>query len=263
MANRNQPQDYYAVLGVARDADELAIKSAYKKAARANHPDRNPGEPDAARRFREARKAYDILGDPQQRAAYDREYERYEVVGPSGTEIGIGVPEDLVRAARVRTRRASPEPHFREAAQQKASVEARMEHFWRADAKELRQGDVMFAVGYAQTHRVSAKAMTHRLLQIVDENPTLVGAIALKAMMDAAQRVDQTLLDKILDEHPERIPEVAWQSLTSQFVTDGDGNQSVVERMLKDWREALDEKVGRVQKQASPRHDTLADELML
>ena len=65
-------RDFYEVLGVSRDADDKALKSAYRKLAMQNHPDRNPDDEAAAERFREASKAYDILKDSQKRAAYDQ-----------------------------------------------------------------------------------------------------------------------------------------------------------------------------------------------
>ena len=65
-------RDFYDVLGVSKDADEKTIKSAYRKLAMANHPDRNPDDEAAAERFREASEAYEILKDDQKRAAYDR-----------------------------------------------------------------------------------------------------------------------------------------------------------------------------------------------
>ena len=65
-------RDYYDVLGVEKDADDKAIKAAFRKLAMANHPDRNQGDNAAEERFREANEAYDILKDPQKRAAYDR-----------------------------------------------------------------------------------------------------------------------------------------------------------------------------------------------
>jgi molecular chaperone DnaJ len=69
MANR---RDYYEVLGVSRDADATALKSAYRKLALQHHPDRNPDAPDAAERFKEASEAYAVLSDPEKRARYDR-----------------------------------------------------------------------------------------------------------------------------------------------------------------------------------------------
>ena len=65
-------RDFYDVLGVSKDADEGELKSAYRKLAMKNHPDRNPDDDAAAERFREATEAYEILKDPQKRAAYDR-----------------------------------------------------------------------------------------------------------------------------------------------------------------------------------------------
>ena len=65
-------RDYYEVLGVARGADEDAIKKAYRKLALENHPDRNPGNHEAERRFKEAAEAYAILGDANKRARYDQ-----------------------------------------------------------------------------------------------------------------------------------------------------------------------------------------------
>jgi len=65
-------RDYYEVLGVSKSADEKQIKSAYRKLAMANHPDRNPGDDAAAERFREASEAYEVLKDNDKRAAYDQ-----------------------------------------------------------------------------------------------------------------------------------------------------------------------------------------------
>jgi molecular chaperone DnaJ len=64
-------QDLYELLGVARDADGDAVKKAYRRLARQYHPDVNP-DPDAQERFKEISLAYEVLSDPQKRAAYDR-----------------------------------------------------------------------------------------------------------------------------------------------------------------------------------------------
>ncbi|MGZ8336695.1 MAG: molecular chaperone DnaJ [Allosphingosinicella sp.] len=64
--------DYYALLQVARDADDKTIKSAYRKLAMECHPDRNGGCVDSEARFKAISEAYDCLKDPQKRAAYDR-----------------------------------------------------------------------------------------------------------------------------------------------------------------------------------------------
>jgi molecular chaperone DnaJ len=65
-------RDYYEVLGVGKDADEGEIKRAYRKLAIQHHPDKNPGDPTAAEKFREAAEAYEVLKDPQKRAQYDQ-----------------------------------------------------------------------------------------------------------------------------------------------------------------------------------------------
>lgn len=65
-------RDYYEVLGVDRDATRDEIKRAFRRLARETHPDSNHDDPDAEHRFREAAEAYEVLSDPQKRAAYDR-----------------------------------------------------------------------------------------------------------------------------------------------------------------------------------------------
>ncbi len=65
-------RDFYEVLGVKKDADASAVKSAYRKLAMKYHPDRNPDDDKAEDKFREATEAYDVLKDDQKRAAYDQ-----------------------------------------------------------------------------------------------------------------------------------------------------------------------------------------------
>lgn len=64
-------KDYYTVLGVAPDADEAAIKQAYRALARQHHPDVNPGDQTAEERFKAINEAYQALGDPERRRTYD------------------------------------------------------------------------------------------------------------------------------------------------------------------------------------------------
>src|SRR5271165_6613923 len=64
--------DYYEVLGVSRDASDPELKSAYRKLALKYHPDRNPGDHASEEKFKEASEAYQVLCDPDKRAAYDR-----------------------------------------------------------------------------------------------------------------------------------------------------------------------------------------------
>lgn len=65
-------RDYYEVLGVEKAADEKDIKKAYRRVAMKYHPDRNPDDPDADEKFKEATEAYDVLMNSEKRAAYDR-----------------------------------------------------------------------------------------------------------------------------------------------------------------------------------------------
>src|SRR6201995_2974033 len=65
-------RDYYEVLGVARDADEAAIKKAFRRLARELHPDVNRHDPQAEEKFKEAAEAYEVLSDPDRRATSDR-----------------------------------------------------------------------------------------------------------------------------------------------------------------------------------------------
>ena len=64
--------DYYAVLGVSKDADEAAIKKAYRKRAKKYHPDMHPDDAGAAEKFRQVNQAYNILSDKEKRKVYDR-----------------------------------------------------------------------------------------------------------------------------------------------------------------------------------------------
>lgn len=65
-------RDYYEVLGVDRSADADALKKAYRALALKHHPDRNPDDPEAENKFKEASEAYAVLSDPEKRRAYDR-----------------------------------------------------------------------------------------------------------------------------------------------------------------------------------------------
>ncbi|HPR05102.1 MAG: molecular chaperone DnaJ [Zoogloeaceae bacterium] len=65
-------RDFYEILGVNRDASDADIKKAYRKLAMKYHPDRNPDSKDAEEHFKEAKQAYEVLSEPDKRAAYDR-----------------------------------------------------------------------------------------------------------------------------------------------------------------------------------------------
>ena len=87
-------RDYYEILGVARDASEQDIKSAYRKLALKYHPDRNPGDHTAEERFKEAAEAYSVLGDSDKRTRYDR-FGHAGVAGAAGGPGGPGFNADI------------------------------------------------------------------------------------------------------------------------------------------------------------------------
>jgi len=67
-----QKRDYYEVLGVERGADDATIKKAYRQLAKKYHPDMNPGDAEAEKKFKEASEAYAILSDADKRRQYDQ-----------------------------------------------------------------------------------------------------------------------------------------------------------------------------------------------
>jgi molecular chaperone DnaJ len=82
-------RDFYEVLGVTRSCDEKALKGAFRKLAMEYHPDRNNGDRSAEIKFKEINEAYEILKDPQKRAAYDRfGHQAFEHGGPGGFGAG-------------------------------------------------------------------------------------------------------------------------------------------------------------------------------
>jgi molecular chaperone DnaJ len=87
-------RDYYEVLGVDRSSSEKAIADAYRKLALKYHPDRNPGDEEAVVRFKEAAEAFEVLGDTDKRARYDR----YGHAAFDGTARGFSDINDIFAA---------------------------------------------------------------------------------------------------------------------------------------------------------------------
>ena len=82
---KKMAKDFYQTLGVARDADEKAIKSAYRKLAREFHPDVNPNNPNAEAKFKEISQAFQVLSDADKRKLYDQWGEDYDKIPPGYT----------------------------------------------------------------------------------------------------------------------------------------------------------------------------------
>ena len=99
-------KDFYKVLGVSKDAKPEEIKKAYRKLARDNHPDQNPGNPAAEQRFKDVSEANDVLSHPEKRKEYDEARRLFggggfRFPGSNGSSRGQGGPsmEDLFRNA--------------------------------------------------------------------------------------------------------------------------------------------------------------------
>lgn len=95
-------KDYYKILGVARTADEKEIKKAFRKLAQQYHPDKNPGDKEAERKFKEINEAHTVLSDPETRKKYDQFGPQWEQYTRSGGFGGGGqtrnmTPEEFER----------------------------------------------------------------------------------------------------------------------------------------------------------------------
>ena len=102
-------RDYYEVLGVDRGADDATIKKAYRQLAKKYHPDMNPGDKEAERKFKEASEAYAVLSDAEKRRQYDQfGHAAFEQggAGAGGMRSGVSLRSCAVRL---------PQNHIREA----------------------------------------------------------------------------------------------------------------------------------------------------
>jgi curved DNA-binding protein len=93
-------KDYYKTLGVDKNADQNAIKKAYRKLARQHHPDANKGDKKSEEKFKEINEAYEVLSDPEKRKLYDRmgsNYRQYQQAGgdPRSYDWGQWVRENM------------------------------------------------------------------------------------------------------------------------------------------------------------------------
>ena len=80
-------QDFYDVLGVSKEVDSNSLKSAYRRLAMKYHPDKNPGDSEAEKKFKEISEAYEVLSNPEKKAAYDQ-YGHDAFTGPGGGQGG-------------------------------------------------------------------------------------------------------------------------------------------------------------------------------
>ncbi|MFP4299624.1 MAG: DnaJ C-terminal domain-containing protein [Spirulinaceae cyanobacterium] len=100
MAAATEYKDFYAILGVSKDASQAEIKKAFRQLARKYHPDVNPGDQEAEQRFKEINEAHEVLSDPEKRAKYDQFGQYWQqggMPGNAGVDVGqYGSFEDFL-----------------------------------------------------------------------------------------------------------------------------------------------------------------------
>ncbi|MCE5268966.1 MAG: J domain-containing protein [Planctomycetaceae bacterium] len=79
-------EDYYGILGVPKNASPAEIQKAYRELARKHHPDMNPGDKTAKKKFQKVQAAFDVLNNPEKREMYDRYGSSFETAGPGGPQ---------------------------------------------------------------------------------------------------------------------------------------------------------------------------------
>ena len=81
-------EDYYKTLGVSRNASQADIQKAYRELARKYHPDMNPDDKSATKKFQQIQRAFDVLNNPEKREMYDRYGSSFETMGAGGPRGG-------------------------------------------------------------------------------------------------------------------------------------------------------------------------------
>ncbi len=163
--------DYYQILGVKKTATAEEIRNAFRKAARANHPDSNGGDNTAAERFKIMRTAYEILHDPVRRARYDREQTRLEeILAESGNTHYSKRTSDPVG------KYASQEEFWQDIENQISYFWQDMKHGWKKAKgssflqKGLKRGLSVLAagVGLALTIKYGKEYLEHKPIVVTD-----------------------------------------------------------------------------------------------
>ncbi len=183
--------DYYAVLGVARDASDEDIKKAYRKLVFEFHPDRNPGNATADAKIREINAAYEVIGDPDKRRSYERL--RFGEAQPFREET---VPPDLVR----------------EAMEQKLYDEGQKE---------------LFAILIKQVKRIKEELAIVRERTVAAQG---YDTFKEPIVLDRAAEILDEFVTPELDAKGRRLLDVALQMMVSQGVvtaSDGKGSQEL------------------------------------
>ena len=84
-------RDYYEILGVSRNSSDAEVKKSYRKLAMKFHPDKNRGDKEAEKKFKEINEAYDVLKDPQKKSSYDQfGHAAFKQGGMGGAQGGFG-----------------------------------------------------------------------------------------------------------------------------------------------------------------------------
>lgn len=153
-------ENYYSILGVARDASAQDIKSAYRRLARELHPDKNAGDTKAAERFKEITRAHNVLGDPQKRRDYDSQMKLQNNFGQSTAAAPPHRPAaDPAADARVE-----------EVMQRMRETAARMQEDNRRAAEKLKG-----AVPESSSQEPSVEELRDEFYQSVEETAKAIG----------------------------------------------------------------------------------------